>query len=74
MLIVRLSFRLKYKIYEDIKPLFINPVLSLLAIVLADKTFQDYNIFKKIEDIPPSKDGFLHYLRIKNEIFNLSFF
>ena len=74
MLTVRLSFRLKYGIYEDIESLFINLVLSLLIIVLIDKAFSDYDIFKEIKDIPLSKNGFLYYLRVKNEIFNLFFF
>ena len=73
MLIIRLSFRPKHGIYENIISLFINPVLPLLVIALADKAFQDYNIFKKIEDIPPPENEFLYHLHIKNEMLNLPF-
>ena len=48
--------------YEDMEPLFTNPVLPLLAITLADQAFQDYSIFKEIENISPPEDEALHHL------------
>lgn len=66
--------RPKHGMYENMKPLFANPVLPLLAIALADRALQDYDIFEKIESIPPPEDGFLHHLRIKSEMFDIPFF
>ena len=57
--------------YEDIEPLFINLVLPLLAIALADQAFQDYSTFKEIENIPPPENGSLHHLRIKDEMLSV---
>ena len=56
------------------EPLFANPVLSLLAIALADEAFQDYGTFEEIEAVPPPTDGSLHHLRIKNGMLKLPFF
>ena len=60
--------------YEDMEPLFANPMLPLLAIALADHVFQDYEFFEEIEAIPPPADGSLHHLRIKKNMFCVSFF
>ena len=60
--------------YEDIEPLFANPVLPLLAIALADQAFQDYSTFEEIENIPPPEDRSLHHLQIKDEILSVPFF
>lgn len=60
--------------YENMEPLFANPVLPLLAIALADEAFQDYNTFEEIEAIPPPTDGSLYHLRIKTEMFDTPFF
>ena len=60
--------------YEDIKPLFANPVLSLLAIALADYVFQNYGFFEEIETILLFSDGFLHHLRIRKNMFYIFFF
>ncbi len=54
--------------YEDMKPLFANPVLPLLAIALANHAFQDYGTFEEIVAIPSPADEFLHHLRIKNDM------
>ena len=59
--------------YEDMEPLFANPVLLLLAIALADCVFQDYMTFKEVEAIFPPADGSLHYLRIERNIFRVPF-
>ena len=42
--------------YEDMEPLFANPILPLLTIALTDEAFQDYSTFEEIEDIPPPED------------------
>ena len=60
--------------YEDMEPLFANPVLPLLAIALADRAFQDYATFEEIEAIPPPADGSLHHLRIKKDMLRVPFF
>lgn len=48
--------------YEDMEPLFANPVLPLLTIALADEAFQDYATFDEIKAIPPPLDGSSHHL------------
>ena len=60
--------------YEDMEPLFANPVLLLLAIALADRVFQDCAIFEEIEAILPPADGSLHHLRIKKDMLRVPFF
>lgn len=60
--------------YKDMKPLFANPVLPLLAIALADRAFQDYATFEEIEAIPPPADESLHHLRIKKDMLRVPFF
>ena len=75
MLTVRSSLlRPKHGMYEDMEPLFANPVLPLLAIALADQAFQDYGTFEEIKSIPPPEDGSLHHLRIKDEMLSVPFF
>lgn len=60
--------------YEDMEPLFANPIFPLLAIALADDAFRDYANFAEIEAIPPPQDGSLHHLRIKKEMLQMPFF
>ena len=60
--------------YEDMEPLFANPVLPLLAIALADHAFRDHRTFEEIEAIPPPADGSLHHLRIKKEMLRVPIF
>ena len=60
--------------YKDMKPLFTNPVLPLLAIALADRTFQYYRTFKEIETILPPAARFLYHLRIKKKMLCLPIF
>ncbi len=60
--------------YEDMEPLFANPVLPLLAIAFADHAFQDYGSFEEIEAIPPPSDGSLHHLRIRKDMLRVPFF
>lgn len=60
--------------YEDMEPLFANPVLPLLVIALVDEAFQDYNTFEEIEAIPPPADGSLHHLRIKRGMLDRPYF
>lgn len=60
--------------YEDMEPLYANPVLPLLAIALADGAFKDYESFQDIEAIPPPAQGSLYHLRIKDEMRRVPFF
>ncbi|KAG9773168.1 hypothetical protein KCU88_g5872, partial [Aureobasidium melanogenum] len=66
--------RPQHGMYEDMQPLYANPVLPLLAIALADGAFQDYLTFEEIEAIPPPVDGSLHHLRIRKELHRVPFF
>ncbi|KIV87981.1 hypothetical protein PV10_09166 [Exophiala mesophila] len=66
--------RPQHGVYEDMQPLYANPVLPLLAIALADGAFQDYLTFEEIEAIPPPVDGSLHHLRIRKELHRMPFF
>ncbi|KAJ4502326.1 hypothetical protein HRR76_005404 [Exophiala dermatitidis] len=65
--------RPQHGMYEDMQPLYANPVLPLLAIALADGAFQDYLTFEEIEAIPPPVDGSLHQLRIRKELHQVPF-
>ena len=60
--------------YEDMEPLFANPVLPLLAIALINQVFQDYSIFEEIENISSLEDRSLHYLQIKDKMLSIPFF
>ncbi|RHZ51665.1 uncharacterized protein CDV56_103977 [Aspergillus thermomutatus] len=66
--------RPQHAMYEDMEPLFANPVLPLLAIALANHAFQDYDTFEAIEAIPPREDGLLTYIRFKEEMQDVPFF
>ncbi len=74
MLTISMRFRSQHDMYENMKPLFANPVLPLLTIALADRAFQDYATFEEIEAIPPPADGSLHHLRIKKDMLRVPFF
>lgn len=69
-----IALRPQHGMYEDMEPLFANPILPLLAIALADDAFRDYSNFAEIEAIPPPQDGSLHHLRIKKEMLQMPFF
>ena len=69
-----IALRPQHGMYEDMEPLFANPILPLLAIALADDAFRDYSNFAEIEAIPPPQDGSLHHLRIKKEMLQVPFF
>ncbi|KIW36986.1 uncharacterized protein PV06_10884 [Exophiala oligosperma] len=66
--------RPQHGMYENMQPLYANPVLPLLAIALADGAFQDYLTFEEIEAIPAPVDGSLHHLRIRKELHQVPFF
>ena len=66
--------RSQHGMYEDIKPLFANSVLPLMAITLVDDVFQDYRSFKEIKVISPSVDGSLRHLQIKKDMLCVPFF
>ncbi|KAH0541585.1 hypothetical protein FGG08_003933 [Glutinoglossum americanum] len=66
--------RPQHAMYEDMTPLFANPVLPVLAIALADGVFKDYTTFEEIFAIPPPADGSLHHLEIHKDKQDLPFF
>ncbi len=70
----RYDSRSQHDMYENMKSLFANPVLSLLTIALANHVFQNYETFEEIEAISLSANEFLHHLRIKNDMLRVSFF
>ncbi|KAI9758897.1 MAG: hypothetical protein M1840_003737 [Geoglossum simile] len=66
--------RLQHAMYEDMAPLFANPVLPMLAIALTDGAFKDYTTFKEIFAIPPLANGALYHLEIHKSKQELPFF
>lgn len=66
--------RSQHDMYENIKSLFANSVLSLLTIALTNQVFQNYESFEEIETISSSANEFLHHLRIKKNLLRVSFF
>ncbi|KAI9774213.1 MAG: hypothetical protein M1839_001759 [Geoglossum umbratile] len=66
--------RPQHAMYEDITPLFANPVLPMLAIALADGVFKDYTTFEEGFATPPPADGSLYHLKIHKSKQNLPFF
>jgi hypothetical protein len=54
--------------YEDMKSLFANSVLFLLAIALTDNFFQNYQTFEDIEPISSSADESLYHHEIKKDV------
>ena len=60
--------------YEDMAPLFANPVLPMLDIALTDGVFKDHTTFEEIFAIPPPADGALHHLEIHESKRELPFF
>lgn len=66
--------RPQHEMYEDMEPLFANPILPLLAIALAYDVFRDYSNSAEIEAIPPPQDGYLHHLRIKKVMLQMPYF
>lgn len=70
----RFDVRSQHEMYEDMKSLYANPVLLLLAIALANNAFQDYQTFEDIEAISSPANEFLHHLRIRKNLLRVSFF
>jgi hypothetical protein len=66
--------RPKHVVYEGMEPLYANPVLSLLAIALADDAFADHRTFAEVERIPSPKEGSMYLLPKKDEILTVPFF
>jgi len=62
-------------VHESLKPrpLFCNPVLTMLVRVIADHVFQDYSIMKELLTIEPSKDEMYH-LRQHESVLDKLFF
>ena len=69
-----IALRPQHEMYENIKPLFANPILFLLTIVLTDDVFRDYFNFAEIEAISSFQDESLHHLRIKKNMLQVLFF
>jgi hypothetical protein len=59
---------------EDIEPLYVNPVLPLLAIALAEDAFADFRTFAEIEKTPPPANGSMYPLQIKEGMLAVPFF
>jgi hypothetical protein len=75
MLTISLSlYRPKHKVYENTESRYVNPVLPLLAIALADEAFVDYHTFAEIEQIPPPVDGSMYPLEIEEEMLTVPCF
>lgn len=70
----RCNFKSQHDMYEDMKSLFANSILFLLTIVLTNRVFQNYAIFKEIKKNFSFANKFLHHLRIKKNIFRVFFF
>ncbi len=66
--------RSQHEMYENMKSLFANSILSLLTIALTDDVFRDYSSFAEIEAISSSQDESLHHLKIKKVMLQMSFF
>ncbi len=69
-----IASRSQHEMYENMKSLFANSILSLLAIALTDDVFRDYFNFAEIEAISSSQNEFLHHFRIKKVMLQMSFF
>jgi hypothetical protein len=63
-----------HALYEDMTPLYANPLMPFFAIALADEAFQDYQTFEDIFMIPPPPDGIPYELQIKKELDLVPFF
>jgi hypothetical protein len=63
-----------HALYEDMEPLYANPLMPFFAIALADEAFLDYQTFEDIFRIPPPKKGIPFTLRIKQEMYRVPFF
>ncbi|KAH8797645.1 hypothetical protein F5884DRAFT_874658, partial [Xylogone sp. PMI_703] len=68
------SRRPKHGLYEDIEPLFANPVLPFLAIALAFDAFQDYHTQESIFDILPPRRGTVKVIKFRKDILEEFFF
>jgi len=68
------DYRPQHAIYEDMEPLYANPILPFLAIALADDAFQDYHTFEEIFAIPPPFNKTLFKLYIRKELYLMPFF
>jgi hypothetical protein len=61
------AFRPEANLYEDMEPLFANPVLPFLSQALADGCFLHYKTWDEIKRIPPPERGFPIELAIDPE-------
>jgi hypothetical protein len=66
--------RLKHGLYEDMEPLFANPLLPFLAIAIANKAFRHYNSLETIFAIPAPRRGTVTILKFKKSFLDIPFF
>ena len=61
--------------HEDLepRPLFCNPVLTILARAIADDAFKDYRTAEELLDIDPP-NGEMHHLHLNESILDRPFF
>ena len=55
------------------RPLFCNPILTMLARAIADEAFRDYRTVEELLDIEPPEDEMYH-LRQRDGILDKPFF
>jgi hypothetical protein len=65
--------RPKHGLYEDMEPLFANPLLPFLAIAIANNAFQDYNSPESIFAIPAPRQGTVTILKFKKSFLDIPF-
>jgi hypothetical protein len=66
--------RPKHGLYEDMEPLFANPLLPFLAIAIANNAFRDYDSPESIFAIPAPRRGTATILKFKNSFLDIPFF
>ncbi|KIM93155.1 hypothetical protein OIDMADRAFT_61940 [Oidiodendron maius Zn] len=68
------SRRPKHGLYEDMEPLFANPLLPFFAIAIANNAFRHYDSLESIFDIPAPRRGTVKILKFKKSFKNVPFF
>jgi hypothetical protein len=66
--------RPKHGLYEDMEPLFANPLLPFLAIAIANNAFRDYDSPERIFELPAPRRGTVTILKFKNSVLDVPFF
>ena len=67
--------RPEHSVHEGLepRPLFYNPVLTMLARAIADHTFRDYSTIEELLEIEPREDEMYH-LRQNESVLSKPFF